>query len=635
MLGDRILPFSAFAGILSSMANICIIFMVVFSDRVGFVLALIAMMLQFPGYIMGLYRSPNLASLPGLFGNLLTIVAIIVIFRRKRMINSLQEKEMGFLKKQQQFSQYLFEQTATALVNAIDAKDTYSRGHSVRVARYSERIARILGMSEEECDRVYYSGLLHDVGKIGIDDRIINKNGKLTQEEYEIIKQHPMMGNQILSSIDAFPYLSIGAHYHHERYDGMGYPDGLKGEDIPEIARIISVADAYDAMTSNRSYRDAIPQFLVREEIVKGSGTQFDPKIASVMLKIIDSDIEYRLKETKAFEVSEGILVTDHPVKISFTIRRGENVAENERDLSMILFDSFDARIHTDERTARELDFLEYCQIRPDGSYTIGAARKIQADIKTEGKGPVPEDGVKYEIEAVRYKDHLRIKVDDTTKTMDFIIAMPDSSRYAYLGYKGVGYTVSDALTERSETAIGKDHIPRIAEEISYIRDNTGDIPNVQVDGPQTEHSEGFAVGEGLKLSFHTMSLPTSRLIWHCPYIDIYQSDDGKVKGNGYTELAVVRLDGEIMGDGASENNKTFVVKTDGFKGWDEWKKVNRNGMDCVVELERRGDRMITTTENLGVQITNSTNIANPSKEVYAALTGDQCAITGIRISSR
>ncbi len=137
---------------------------------------------------------------------------------------------------------------------------------------------------------MYYAALLHDVGKIGIDESIINKKGRLTEEEYEVIKQHPVMGNQILSSINEYPYLSIGAHYHHERYDGKGYPDKLKGEDIPEIARIISVADAYDAMSSNRSYREAIPQQLVREEIIKGAGTQFDPEIAGIMQHLIDID---------------------------------------------------------------------------------------------------------------------------------------------------------------------------------------------------------------------------------------------------------------------------------------------------------------------------------------------------------
>ncbi|MBR6159301.1 MAG: HD domain-containing protein, partial [Lachnospiraceae bacterium] len=140
----------------------------------------------------------------------------------------------------------LFEQTAEALVNAIDAKDEYTHGHSSRVAEYSRKIAEFSGKTPDECDEIYHIALLHDVGKIGIAESIINKKGKLMDEEFEEIKKHPNLGAQILRSINEYPDLYIGAKYHHERYDGRGYPDKLKSEDIPEVARIISVADAYD-----------------------------------------------------------------------------------------------------------------------------------------------------------------------------------------------------------------------------------------------------------------------------------------------------------------------------------------------------------------------------------------------------
>ncbi len=140
-------------------------------------------------------------------------------------------------------------------------------------------------------------GLLHDVGKIGIPDSIINKPGKLTDEEYDVIKRHPVIGSQILKNINEMPKLSIGARWHHERYDGTGYPDGLAGEEIPEEARIIAVADSYDAMSSNRSYHGIFPQSKIREEIVFGSGTQFDPRFADIMLKMIDEDEKYTMRE--------------------------------------------------------------------------------------------------------------------------------------------------------------------------------------------------------------------------------------------------------------------------------------------------------------------------------------------------
>ena len=129
---------------------------------------------------------------------------------------------------------------------------------------------------------------MHDVGKIGIRHGVLNKHGRLDDEEFEQIKQHPIFGQKILSGIKHSPYLSVGARYHHERYDGKGYPDGLSGENIPIIARIISVADAYDAMTSTRSYRAALSMEQVKSELIHGMGTQFDKRFAEIMLRLMD-----------------------------------------------------------------------------------------------------------------------------------------------------------------------------------------------------------------------------------------------------------------------------------------------------------------------------------------------------------
>lgn len=186
------------------------------------------------------------------------------------------------------------------LASAIDAKDTYTNGHSSRVADYSREIAKRYGYSEERLNEIYMMGLLHDVGKIGVPDYIINKRDKLTDEEFQKIKEHPGMGERILKKITEMPKLSRGARWHHERYGGGGYPDGLSGEDIPEEARIIAVADSYDAMTSERSYRNALPQDVVRDEIERGRGTQFDPKFADIMLQMIDEDKEYKMREHAA-----------------------------------------------------------------------------------------------------------------------------------------------------------------------------------------------------------------------------------------------------------------------------------------------------------------------------------------------
>lgn len=183
------------------------------------------------------------------------------------------------------------------LAKTIDAKDAYTNGHSERVADYSKEIARRYGLDEDRQEEIYVMGLLHDVGKIGIPDTVINKPGRLTDEEYEMIKSHPVKGAEILATVSEMPKLVTGARWHHERYDGSGYPDGLKGDDIPEEARIIAVADAYDAMTSHRSYRDVIPQDHVKSEIEKGMGTQFDEKFARIMLEMIAEDTEYTMHE--------------------------------------------------------------------------------------------------------------------------------------------------------------------------------------------------------------------------------------------------------------------------------------------------------------------------------------------------
>ena len=183
------------------------------------------------------------------------------------------------------------------LADVIDAKDPYTHGHSRRVAAYAKEIAKRSGYDEERQEAIFMIGLLHDVGKIGVPSAVINKPERLTDEEFEMIKSHPVTGAKILANISEKPELVTGARWHHERYDGTGYPDGLKGEEIPEQARIIAVADAYDAMTSNRSYRTLMPQEAVTAELEKGKGVQFDPRFAAIMLEMIAEDTDYRMHE--------------------------------------------------------------------------------------------------------------------------------------------------------------------------------------------------------------------------------------------------------------------------------------------------------------------------------------------------
>ena len=207
------------------------------------------------------------------------------------------EKKTQVVKAQHEKLERISMQIVRTLAGAIDAKDTYTNGHSNRVAEYAKEIAKRAGFGERQQNDIYMMGLLHDVGKIGIPEAIINKPSGLTDEEYQLIQTHPLMGAQILSNITDFPQLSVGARWHHERFDGKGYPDGIAGDAIPTEARIIAVADAYDTMSSRRSYRDVLPQDVIRAELVKGRGSQFDPEFTDIMLAMIDADTDYQMRE--------------------------------------------------------------------------------------------------------------------------------------------------------------------------------------------------------------------------------------------------------------------------------------------------------------------------------------------------
>jgi len=215
---------------------------------------------------------------------------------QKTLQEKIKSRTIALIKERDRSDKFLIE-LSMSLAGTIDAKDKYTSGHSKRVAEYSKKIAEKLNKSEEEQQKIYLIALLHDIGKIGVPDDIINKTSKLTDEEYNIVKQHPEIGSDILKNIESIPEIRTGVRWHHERWDGNGYPDNLKGNDIPEYAQIVAVADAYDAMTSNRSYRNLLPQSVVKEEITKGINKQFSEKMANIMLDIINEDTSYILHE--------------------------------------------------------------------------------------------------------------------------------------------------------------------------------------------------------------------------------------------------------------------------------------------------------------------------------------------------
>jgi HD-GYP domain-containing protein (c-di-GMP phosphodiesterase class II) len=194
-----------------------------------------------------------------------------VYLDNRRLFDSAESMMMGFLH---------------SMVAAVDAKDTYTRGHSVRVALFARRLAEELGYEADRCDRVYLSGLLHDVGKIGVEDAVIRKPGGLTDDEFAKIKQHPEIGYRILKSVPHIEDALPGVLYHHEKVNGRGYPHGLVGDAIPELGRLMCIADSFDAMTSSRTYRPARPVAEALEEVRRCAGTHFDAAMAEAFCSI-------------------------------------------------------------------------------------------------------------------------------------------------------------------------------------------------------------------------------------------------------------------------------------------------------------------------------------------------------------
>lgn len=210
------------------------------------------------------------------------VTLIVMVVTHYRMRSLIKQQQL-----QKQHDEMMVEQTMKLIINMIENKDVNTKGHSIRVAEYSRMIADKLGMDEEECQTIYYIGLLHDCGKVNIPDSILKNPGRLSDEEFAIMKKHTTYGGEILKDFTSIPGIDIGAKYHHERYDGRGYPTGLSGEEIPLIARIIGVADAFDAMNSNRCYRNRLSREYIISELENNSGKQFDANIVECLLKLI------------------------------------------------------------------------------------------------------------------------------------------------------------------------------------------------------------------------------------------------------------------------------------------------------------------------------------------------------------
>ncbi|MCR5507961.1 MAG: HD domain-containing protein [Lachnospiraceae bacterium] len=558
--------------------------------------------------------------------------------------------EMEDLNEERNSAKRLFDQTATAFVAAIEKRDAFLEGHSERVAEYAKRIAGRVKKGEDECDEIYYAALLHDVGMIGMPDSILSKTEKLSDEERRIMRQKPEISAEILGSISEYPYLKEGVLYSHEKYNGSGYPKGLKGKEIPEIARIITVADAYDTMTSRQRYRDPLPYPIVREEFVGKSGIQFDPEFAEAMIQIMDEDntvreraemmkVESELKcGNYRDSVSVGIPVTPRITEILFDFIPSDASDGSFCSPAVILFDSYDRLVHTDNKSIDAYCYLEYGELWFDGHYVSTGARDMEVDILDNGpseetdKSDANGTAVSYHIKAARYDDHMTIRMLSPAKTVNIIVALPDKSKSSYIGLTGENGILKGISIRQTDEKIGEGDIKKIVSGESFIDRLESDIPNVQIDRDRSDATEGIRIEDEMRVDFHTMTLPSASLIWHCPYVVIYYSEDGKVYGKGYREYALIKINGECTGDETLADNRFTMKKNDDFPGWDTWKAVNKEGMECSVEFVKKGNKVTMATENLGIYIENTTVISDGPGEVYAALTGDQTALTDIRI---
>lgn len=229
---------------------------------------------------------------------LITIVMIFTLdtpdfyeleYLRKNLETEVAQQTKQIIDREKQIENMSVEMVQ-ALAQAIDEKDEYTKGHSVRVAQYSVAIGKEIGLSEEKIKFLNIAALLHDIGKIGVPDIVLQKPSKLSDEEFKIIQQHTLNGGKILHNVTSLPYAEEVALHHHERFDGTGYPDQMKGSDIPYFARIVSIADAYDAMSTKRVYRDKLDTAEIRKRLLDNRGTQFDPQLLDIFLNLFETN---------------------------------------------------------------------------------------------------------------------------------------------------------------------------------------------------------------------------------------------------------------------------------------------------------------------------------------------------------
>jgi hypothetical protein len=554
--------------------------------------------------------------------------------------------EMAELIKENRSAKTLLEQTSHAFMSAVDSRDRYTEGRSEMVAKYSFKIAEMEGKSKKDCNDIYYSALFHNIGELSVPESLLLKVGKLTEDEEKLIRERYLGGRTILKKVSENPWLSLAAKYSRERYDGSGYPEGLKGEDIPEVARIIEVAETYVDLISTTREHNPIPNQIVREEFIKNAGIIYDPDFARDMVSIIDSETEagkhehgsadVLLEETISCgkyreEYSTGIRVNKNKVRVSFKCEKRSETGDFSAP-SLILFDSYDKRVHDNARAIEEYHYIEYGELWFDDHFILTDARAIKKTGENYVKGRDHLSIGEYLINASKYEDHVKVVLESLGGSYEYTIVLPDSSKAFYFALTGENCELKDIKEEILEEETGENEISRIEEVKSYIGRIESDIPNVQIDRPMSASSVGVELEEKKQVMFHSMSLPGSNLVWHCPYIAIYYSKDGKYNGEGYREYAFIKLNGECNKEDEKIVNRFVMKKSPDFPGWDKWKEANRRGIEYTVYFNRRSKYITMSSETLGISVENTTTLPEDAGKVYMCITGDQVAITDIRI---
>ena len=360
------------------------------------------------------------------------------------------------------------------------------------------------------------------------------------------------------------------------------------------------------------------------------------------MLDLIDTNIN--ANENKEVEELEkgircdgyrstatvGIPIVENITKITFDCERINEGSEFSAP-SIVIFDSFDNRVHSDKKAIDAYHYCEYGELWFDGHFVSTGVKNEDITVLDRDDGE-SETTDHYKILSVRYKDHVLIKLYNGKTMVSSILAIGDKSRSVYIALTGENCILKNISEEFTLTGINMDECRRIADEVSFIERMESDVPNVQVDRPLSAYSEGLRIVDGLAIDFHAMSLPTASLVWHCPYVLLFSSDDGKVGGPNFEDYVLIKLNGEVSPTDDEIENRFEMKKTSNFEGWDVWKKICKEGFECEVEFSRKGNKVIARSETLGIYLEDELTLKDQKQEIYASLTGDQVALTDIRV---